>query len=135
MKIMSKDTKIKLSWAAVVGSLALLFISLFTLGFRQTAPALEIRLVAKGMAFFVEGESQPNPDLYIPPGKKVLLTFINQDRGIDHDVVFPQFEVSTGKVKFGESALLELKPRTVGEFNYLCSLHAAMMRGKLIVTE
>lgn len=132
---MSKETKIKLSWAAFVGGMALLSIALFTLGFRQTAPVLEIRLVAKEMAFFVEGESQPNPDLYIPPGKKVLLTFINQDRGIDHDVVFPQWDVSTGKVAFGASALLELKPRTAGEFNYLCSLHAAMMRGKLIVGE
>lgn len=132
---MSKETKIKLSWAAFVGGIALLSIFLFTLGFRQTAPVFEIRLVAREMAFFVEGSDQPNPDLYIPPDKKVLLTFINQDRGVDHDVVFPQFETSTGKVKFGASALLELGPRPAGEFDYLCSLHAAMMRGRFIVGE
>lgn len=130
---MSKETKRKLSLLAL-GSLTIgLSLLFFSLGFRDLAPTRTLTLVAKDMAFYLEGLSEVNPTLELVSGEKVRLHFINRDRGIEHDLVLPQLALHTGKISFGESAVLEFRSAELGWFDYLCSLHPAMMRGKVAV--
>lgn len=132
---MSKEIKRKLSFLAGSSFMFGFFLLLFTVGFRSPESIKEVTLVAKEMAFYFEGSDLPNPTLKFQKGDHVRIHFINQDPGIAHDVVFPTWNISTGKVNFGDQAQIELKVTSAGQFEYLCSLHAAMMRGKLLVSD
>lgn len=132
---MSQETKRKLSLFAGISFVAGFLLLFLTLGMRASEPVKEVTLVAKEMAFYLEAGDLPNPTLKFQKGDRVRIHFINQDPGIAHDVVFPNWNVSTGKVNFGDQTQVELKVSAPGEFEYLCSLHATMMWGKLLVSD
>lgn len=132
---MSEETKRKLSWFAGVGFLmgfALLFL---TIAFRNPNPASirEITLVAQEMAFYLDGSDLPNPPLVFHVGERIRLHFINQDAGMLHDVAFSQLDVSTGKIRYGETTRIEFSPKVPSESDYLCTLHPAAMKGRVLV--
>ena len=124
---MSKQTKRKLSVLAALSMACGLAFLLLATGFRTPPPDREITLIAKEMAFYLEGKGQANPVLTFAPGLRVRLHFLNRDPGMVHDLVLPDFKVSTGAIPYGGEAFLEFNARGPGE--YLCSLHPAMMRG------
>jgi plastocyanin len=99
------------------------------------APEREIVLEARDMAFFVAGQSEPNPTLELAPGESIRLTFVNHDRGIDHDLTMRDLGLATAVLAGdGSSASLEFRaPRASGEHDYTCELHDRMMRGRLVV--
>lgn len=100
----------------------------------RTAPR-EIVLVARGMAFYLEGDDTPNPTLQLRPGEEVRLTLINRDRGMRHDLAVAGLGVGTGALAGdGSSETVRLRaPMQPGAYDYLCRLHVQMMRGLLEV--
>lgn len=92
-----------------------------------------ITLVARGMAFHVPGQTEPNPRLVVERGEELRFVLRNEDPGMAHD--FAALGKATKLLKeAGEAAELTLRaPATAGEHEYLCSLHARMMRGPLEV--
>ncbi len=95
--------------------------------------ARTITLVARGMAYYLPGQSAPNPRLVVECGEDLRIVLRNEDPGMAHD--FSALGKSTRLLKeAGETAELTLRaPRAPGEHQYLCSLHPRLMRGLLQV--
>jgi len=97
-------------------------------------PLREVRLEARGMAFYLEGGEAPNPVLETVAGERLRLVLTNRDRGFDHDLRLPGLGKATGLLAEGASATLTVRvPETAGDVRYDCSLHAAMMTGVIRV--
>ena len=92
-----------------------------------------LTLVARGMAFYLPGESAPNPRLVAGRGEELRIVLRNEDPGMAHD--FAALGKATRLLKAaGETAELTLRaPQGAGEHEYLCSLHPRLMRGVLEV--
>ncbi len=94
-----------------------------------------VSLVARDMAFFEAGQGSPNPTLYAAPGEALRLELRNDDAGMSHDLALPELDRATRVLQAaGESTALELRaPNEPGEYEYVCTMHARMMRGVLAV--
>jgi FtsP/CotA-like multicopper oxidase with cupredoxin domain len=98
----------------------------------------ELTLVARGMAFYLPGDSTPNPRLVVESGEPVRLVLRNGDRGMAHDVAVPAGDGERARSRevrgAGETAELSFRaPETAGTYEYVCTLHSRMMRGVLEV--
>jgi plastocyanin len=92
----------------------------------------ELRLVAREMTFYVEGQDAPNPTLRFKAGEHVRLVLRNADRGMSHDFVVPGWKIRTGLVDgAAETSVTFRVPDGPGSQPYTCSPHAAMMRGTI----
>lgn len=100
-------------------------------------PAREIRLVARGMAFYLESDpATPNPTLVVKTGERVRIVLTNQERGFTHDVAVPAMQAGIDGLDWNEAGSMVLGvPLAPGDYEYVCRPHAAMMRGTLRVTE
>ncbi len=95
----------------------------------------EIVLEARGMAFYLPDNSEPNPTLTLQAGEKVRLRLINRDRGFEHDWNVESLKVAT-RLLPGNGAsdqIVLTAPDEPGRHEYACSLHSKMMRGILEV--
>lgn len=99
----------------------------------QAPPDRELIIVAKGMAFRIEGLPLENPDIRLAEGQRVVLRFRNQDPGVEHELGIPALGIRTEVLEYGQEASFVLVPRKAGQFLYRCVLHPAMMQGKLLV--
>lgn len=79
------------------------------------------------------GSVEPNPTLFVTGGSRARIGFQNLDTGIIHDLQFPTLGLSTGRIRPGESATLDLRALAPGRHQYRCALHEGMMKGWLIV--
>jgi plastocyanin len=96
--------------------------------------AREIHLVAKDMTFYLEGQSEPNPTLFVHPGERLRIVFRNADIGMSHDFVIRSWRVNTRLLKGKAEDAIELTvPTTRGTHVYSCTPHAEMMSGNLVV--
>jgi hypothetical protein len=119
----------------------LVIIALATLGVTvslalQATPGSprEVRLEARGMAFYLEGGATANPAIEAAPGERLRLVLVNRDLGFEHDLRLPELGAATGLLGDGESGALTLRvPTATGEYRYDCSLHARMMAGSVVV--
>lgn len=95
----------------------------------------EIRLVARDMTFYVEGENEPNPTLTLRAGEKVRLVLTNDEAGVRHDFAVKAWQVGTRMLDDrGEAAAVTFRaPSSPGEQTYHCTPHAKMMRGTIRV--
>jgi copper binding plastocyanin/azurin family protein len=98
----------------------------------------QVTLIARDMAFYLPGDPIPNPRLLVARGEEVRLVLRNGDHGIPHDLALPTGDgerKSTRQIRgAGESAVLTFRaPEAPGELEYVCTLHARMMRGVLEV--
>src|SRR5687768_10366023 len=95
----------------------------------------EIRLVARNMTFYVEGEMEPNPTLTVRAGEQVRLVLANDDAGMRHDFVVQAWEVGTRTLEDrGETDAVSFRvPAARGEHAYQCTPHWKMMRGTIRV--
>ena len=95
----------------------------------------EIRLVVRGMNFYVEGEPQPNPTLSVKAGEQVRLVLKNDDPGMRHDFVVKTMEVGTRILedRGQEDTVVFRAPSAAGEHVYHCTPHAKLMRGTIRV--
>lgn len=128
------------------GSLGLLFVAIavvgafaITTGTAASRPEpREIVLVAEDMAFYLLGGAtetasprDPNPTLSLERGETVRVVLVNRDPGMQHDWVADGLEAATRLVP-GDgtvTSVLLTAPETPGRHDYVCSLHARMMRG------
>lgn len=97
-----------------------------------------LTLVARDMAFYLPGDPTPNPRLIAERGEKLRITLRNEDQGMAHDLAVADGEGSREATPvlrgMGTEADLTVQvPDKPGEYEYLCSLHARMMRGVLEV--
>ncbi len=97
-------------------------------------PVHEIRLVARDMAYYVDGNRTPNPTLTVPHGAQVRVVLRNEDPGMIHDFVVPVWNAGTRQIGAGEEAILQFKaPEQPGLGTYSCTPHGELMRGTIRV--
>ena len=97
-----------------------------------------LTLIARDMSFYLPGDPTPNPRLIAERGEELRITLRNEDRGMAHDLAVESGngDRKATRVLRGTDASTELTvrvPEQPGEYSYLCSLHARMMRGVLEV--
>lgn len=98
-------------------------------------PDREITLVARGMAFYLEGDpSTPNPTITVRAGERVRITLRNEDPGFVHDFAVPAIDDAVDQVRWNEAAAETFDmPPAPGRYDYICRPHQLMMSGTLIV--
>lgn len=121
--------------AKAVGVVAALLIVGALLPVLSKAPSREITLVTRGMAFYLEGDpNTPNPVLEVKAGETVRVVLRNQDRGMTHDFTVPSFSAALDAIDWNEEADVTFEvPKTPGTYEYICTPHGLMMRGRIIV--
>ena len=126
---MSKAVLLK---AAVM---AVLFLAI-ALPALTSAPTREVTLVAKGMAFYIEGDaSTANPTIEVKAGERVRIVLRNEERGMTHDFALPAVAAAMDAIGWSESAAVTFDaPETPGTYQYECRPHRLMMRGLLRVS-
>lgn len=117
-----------LVFVLLVGALALATAASFSSthgpGFR------EVVLVARGMAYYLEGDSAPNPVIRLRAGERVRLTLRNEAPGFVHDLAVASMGVDVGPLASGEQQSATFTaPAASGRHEYVCRPHAVMMRG------
>jgi plastocyanin len=100
-----------------------------------SAEPREIRLVAKDMTFYLEGQSTPNPTLRVQAGESIRLVLRNETPGMSHDLAITPWQVQTRMLaQKGEEAAVSFRvPDRPGTAAYNCTPHAEMMRGSIII--
>jgi len=98
-------------------------------------PAREIVLVARNMAFYLDGNPTPNPTLRLKAGEQVTLVLRSEDAGITHDFAVTSWNVGTALLngKGAVSVSFRVPDRRDGPQEYVCSGHAVMMKGAIDV--
>lgn len=95
----------------------------------------EVPLVVQGMAFYLgEDRTSPNPTIRVAPGERIRLTLVSKDPGFEHNFVVDAWRLraSTRHGDDRASVIFEA-PDQPGTTEYLCTTHAAMMRGTIEV--
>jgi nitrite reductase (NO-forming) len=102
--------------------------------FRLRTALAESKLAFVGVGGAIDGVV--NPTLRVQEHEVVQIDLINDD-GMEHDVVFPDFDAATERVaQKGASSVTVFRADQVGEFSYFCSVpgHRQLgMEGKLVV--
>jgi plastocyanin len=94
----------------------------------------EIRLVARDMTFYLEGQDTPNPTLRVRAGEELKLVLRNEDAGMNHDFVVRSWDVASRLLEGkGEASFVFRVPDKRGSETYSCTPHSGMMRGTLEV--
>jgi plastocyanin len=116
---------------AAVGGAALLPIVAASRG-GDPAPR-EIRIVARDMIFYVDGEQSANPTLRFKAGERIRLVLRNDDAGMTHDFVIKEWNVATETLtdKGAEDTIVFRVPKQRAPTGYYCSPHSEMMRGSV----
>lgn len=115
---------------AAVGGVALMPVIAY-----PPTPSREIVLVARDMAFYLEGSDVPNPAIVVKPGTDVRIVVRNEDQGITHGFAVG-LHTAIDRIQAGTAASLSFHvPRDRGRHEYVCPPHAQMMTGVLLVTE
>ena len=121
-----------LKTAATIVAVLLLAVLLPAL---TATPTRAITLVARGMAFYIEGDaSTPNPTIEVKAGERVRIVLRNQDRGMTHDFAVPALAAAMDAIRWNESGDVTFDvPETPGAYEYECRPHRLIMRGVLRV--
>ena len=120
--------------AAVLVALGVVVVTLLPMLASSDAEAVrEIRLVARDMRFYVEGNDQPNPTISLRAGERVRIVLRNEDAGMRHDFAVKGWTVGTRLlVDHGEQdAIVVQVPSERGTQPYHCTPHPRMMSGTL----
>ena len=98
------------------------------------ATVREITLVTRDMAFYLEGDTVPNPTIRLHAGEEVRFILRNLDPGIAHNLAIEGWELETTYLNADASATLRLRvPEQPGNQTYLCVPHREMMHGVIEV--
>jgi plastocyanin len=123
------------SFKLVITAVLAVVLSGFAFALTRPEPR-EITLVVRGMAFYLENGSVPNPTIAVKPGERIRIVLRNEDRGIMHDVAVPSLRAAVDPIGWNDSADLTIDaPSTPGTYDYWCRPHMAMMRGTIVVRD
>ena len=96
----------------------------------------DVTVVVKNMTYYVDGGAEPNPPLRFFPGEQVRLTLKNEDKGMQHDFRIPDWEVGIGSVEWSTEKTTTFRvPASAGPVTYVCTPHAAMMSGRILIAK
>jgi FtsP/CotA-like multicopper oxidase with cupredoxin domain len=124
----------RVTWIAAGATLLLLVIILAPVASSNSDPVREIRLVARDMTYYIEGQNQANPTLAVFRGERVRVRLINRDPGMSHDFSVRTWNKGTSLIVNGEQTVIEFTaPDKPGEAAYACTPHGEMMRGTIRV--
>ena len=92
-------------------------------------------IIARDMAFYVEGQNEPNPTLTLPTDARVTIELHNADPGMIHDLLVESIDgVHTEALSHGQSDRVTFRtPRKPWQTEYICTFHGLTMRGRLRV--
>ena len=98
-------------------------------------PQREVSMTARNMAYYLGNDStSSNPVIKVAAGERIRIRLVNKDRGFVHDLAIKDWKVETPLVHDEESTSVVFQvPETPGRFTYICTLHAAMMKGTIEV--
>jgi plastocyanin len=121
--------------AAVLAALAAMAVVAFSpLSANPRAASREIVVVARQMAFYVEGSSEPNPTLRVRRGETVRIVLRNDEPGVVHDLKVGDLNATIEPVRAGATGSVTFRaPDRPGRYEYVCRPHAQMMTGVLLV--
>jgi plastocyanin len=99
------------------------------------APVREIVLVARNMAFYLDGDfTHPNPDIEVKAGEQLRVVVRNEERGMTHDFAVPAAAAGVDPLEWNDRGEVTFEvPATPGTYEYLCRPHMLMMKGVLKV--
>ncbi len=118
----------------VVAAVAALMVMAALLPVMTSSVDREITLVARGMAFYIDGDPTPNPTISVNAGETVRVVLKNQDRGMTHDFAVPAVDAGMRLVNWNEEDDVTFDvPSTPGTYEYFCNPHRLMMRGMIQV--
>jgi plastocyanin len=95
----------------------------------------EVVLIARDMAFTAPGQATgPNPTLHLKAGERIRLVLENRDPGMKHDLAVTGLGIRMAVLDYGgiDRRVITV-PRAPGEYEYLCSFHARLMRGRIVI--
>jgi plastocyanin len=121
--------------SAAVVLVALLLVAGAMIPAMSSTGAREIRLVARGMAFYLEEDPRtPNPTIALRPGETVRIVLRNEERGLLHDFAIPALAAGLDPLAWSERGEVVITaPQRPGSYEYLCRPHRPMMRGTITV--
>lgn len=95
----------------------------------------EVVIVARGMSFHVPADAErPNPTIRVEPGEELRFVFRNEDAGFEHDFNVSDWGLSIAPLRSGTSSAAVVRaPEQPGRADYVCTLHAVMMKGTIEV--
>jgi plastocyanin len=131
MSIMGRRVPVR-----VVAAVAVLLIAVVgLLPVLTKARAREITLVARDMAFYLDGNETANPVIDVKAGETVKVVLRNRDRGMTHDFAVPDLGAAMKALDWNEQDDLTFDaPDEPGTYEYVCRPHLVMMKGKIRVT-
>jgi hypothetical protein len=96
----------------------------------------EIVLVIRDMAFYIEGQTTPNPKLRFKANEDVRIVLRNVESGMLHGFSSDSLDVSVAGLGAGQVGSVEFRvPSNLGIHEYICTPHSAMMRGVIEIIE
>jgi len=100
----------------------------------ETHDVREIRLVARGMTFYVAGAGEANPTLRLHAGETIRLVLRNEDRGMTHDFTVPEWGAATPLVAgLRDGSVVVTAPARGTRTGYYCTPHQQTMKGTIVV--
>ncbi len=123
--------------AVLVAAIGLLCVVLLLPLTASTSTAVrEIALVTRDMAFYLEGESEPNPTIQLRAGEEVRFTVLNRDPGLTHNLAVEAWGLETRYLENEASTTVLVRaPARPGRQVYVCVPHDKMMRGIIEVVD
>ena len=120
----------------VVAAVAAIMVLAALLPVWTKTPVREITLVARGMAFYLDGDlTHPNPVIEVKAGEQVRVVLRNEERGMTHDFAVPAAGAATGLLDWNEQGDIAFEvPSEPGTYQYVCNPHMLMMKGTLKVS-
>ena len=126
---------LRISWR-VGAVIAALIVTAALVPVLTNAHTREIRLFVHDMAFYLEGDSTPNPTIDVRAGERVRVVVRNDERGVNHDFAVPAARAAVDTLKWKDEGDVTFEaPGVPGDYEYVCRPHLLMMKGTLRVTQ
>jgi plastocyanin len=126
--------RLRLLFVAIVSAVAGTFLLPVMAERADRGAPRTIMLVARDMAFYVDGAGEPNPDIHVKPGEQITLTLRNEDVGMTHDLAISGWNASTRELRgTGTDRITVTVPARKGTTEYVCRPHSLLMSGSFII--
>lgn len=120
---------------AIGGAIIALVLTMWTPNASSEVSIRTIDVVARDMAFYVNGSPEPNPEITVRAGEHVRIRVTNEDAGMRHDFTIKAWTIATKMLaERGQEDVVDLHvPAERGTQTYQCTPHPKMMTGTIRV--